>query len=235
MPADAQFWAAFTHAAFINLVLSVDNAAVLALMVSALPPRERLRALLLGAGLMVVTRIPLTLVAVHVLRWPLVKIVGAMLLLWMAVRLLAHAQDAQAVQPMHERGRAIRAIVVADSVMSIDNVLAVAAAAGGQWLALGASLAATIPAVVCFAELFSRLMQRWPVILWTGAALLGWVAGGIALGDPLWASWIAERAASMYIEADGWRIAWTQLLGAVLVTVVGAAQARKRRARGGAG
>lgn len=117
-------------------------------MVRALPARERLRALLMGAGLVVVTRIALTLAAAHVLQWPLLKIAGAVLLLWVAVGLLANAGDTQAVQPACRCWRAVRAIVFADAVMSIDNILSVAAAASGQWLAIAASLAVSILAVV---------------------------------------------------------------------------------------
>jgi YjbE family integral membrane protein len=221
MLTDAQFWLALGQVVLINLVLSADNAVVIALAARALPGRSQWQALALGAAAVVVARIVLTLLAAYILQWPMLKIVGGLLLLWIAIRLLAQADDAGEIQQARSRWKAVQIIVTADMVMSLDNVLSVAAAAQDHWAALVAGLAVSIPLVVFFAALLSRLMQRWPVIIVIGAALLGWVAGGLLVSDPLWAPWIAANLPWAQFQVGVWKIGWAQLLGAALVVAVG--------------
>lgn len=222
----AHFWPALTQVIFINLVLSADNAVVIALAARALPPREQWQALALGSAAVVLSRVALTLLAAHLLQWPLLKIIGAILLFWIAVRLLAQADGDSDIQQAGSLAKAVQIIVVADLVMSLDNVLSVAAAAPDNWAALVAGLAVSIPLVIFFAAVLSRLMQRWPVIIVIGAGLLGWVAGGLVIDDPLWASWIDARAPWLHFQIGEWKAAWTQVLGAMLVIVVGKRLAR---------
>lgn len=218
---NALFWPAFAQVVFINLVLSADNAVVVALAARALPARARWQALALGAGAVVLTRIALTLVAAQLLQWPLLKIVGALLLFWIAIRLLAQADEDGEVQTAQSRLKAVQIIVVADTVMSLDNVLSVAAAAQNHGAALVAGLALSIPLVIFFAAVLSRLMARWPVIIVIGAALLGWVAGGLLVSDPLWAAWIEANLPWTQLRWGAWQIGWAQILGAALVVMAG--------------
>lgn len=217
----AQFWPGVAQVMFINLVLSADNAVVIALAARSLPPREQWQALGLGAAAVVLARIALTLLAAQLLQWPLLKIIGAVLLFWIAIRLLAQTGGDGEIPQAGNVRKAVQVIVLADLVMSLDNVLSVAAAAPDNWPVLVAGLAVSIPLVIFFAALLSRLMRRWPAIIVIGAALLGWVAGGLLVGDPLWADWIDARAPWMHFHILDWRIAWTQVLGAPLVVVAG--------------
>lgn len=222
------FWPAFAQVVFINLVLSADNAVVIALAARALPARERWQTLAWGAGAVVVARTALTLAAAYLLTWPLLKIVGALLLFWIAVHLLAQNDGEAQVRQAKGRLKAVQIIVAADLVMSLDNVLSVAAAAQGNSGALMTGLALSIPLVVFFATVLSRLMSRWPIIIVIGAGLLGWVAGGLLVSDPLWREWIDVRLPWLTFQLFHWTLAWTQIFGAVLVVVIGTRLARRR-------
>ncbi len=224
---DTPFWVALGQVVLINLVLSADNAVVIALAARALPPRSQWQALALGAAAVVAARIVLTLLAAYLLQWPLLKIVGGLLLLWIAIRLLAQADDAGDVQQAHSRWKAVQIIVVADLVMSLDNVLSVAAAAQDSRAALALGLAISIPLVIFFAAVLSRLMQRWPVIIVIGAALLGWVAGGLLVSDPLWAQWIAANLPWLNFQFFGWQVGWAQIIGALVVIAAGTLRAQR--------
>ena len=222
----AQFWSGLTQVIFINLVLSADNAVVIALAARSLPAREQWQALALGSAAVVLARIALTLLAAHLLHWPLLKIIGAAFLFWIAIRLLAHTGSDGEIQRAGSRVKAVQIIVIADLVMSLDNVLSVAAVAPDNWAALIAGLAVSIPLVIFFAAMLSRLMQRWPVIIVIGAGLMGWVAGGLLIADPLWAEWIDARAPWLQLQIGDWKVAWTQVLGAALVVIAGKRLAR---------
>lgn len=227
-PLSGLFWPAFAQVVFINLVLSADNAVVMALATRALPPRTQWQALAWGALAVVLARVALTLAAAYLLTWPLLKIVGALLLFWIAVRLLAQSDDDAHVQQAPSLIKAVQIIVVADLVMSLDNVLSVAAAAQGNNPALVAGLAVSIPLVIFFAVGLARLMARWPAIIVIGAGLLGWVAGGLLVSDPLWQAWIDARMPWLHFQLIDWTLAWTQILGAVLVVVLGMWLVRRR-------
>ena len=193
------FWIALMQIIGINIVLSGDNAVVIALAARSLPPRQQKQAVLWGSGAAVVMRIVLTIVAVELLRLPYLKLVGAVLLLWIAVKLLL---------PEHEEGgsggatgtlaAAVRTILIADLVMSLDNVIAVAAAAKGSLTLLVIGLAISIPLVIFGSTMLLKLMERWPIIITIGAALLGWVAGEMAISDPLVKDWVDANASYLH-------------------------------------
>lgn len=182
-PAEPLFWTALAQIIGVNVVLSGDNAVVIALAARALPAGQQRRAIRWGAGAAVAMRIVLTAFAVALLALPWLKLAGAVLLLWIGVKLLVPAQDAEHVHAGASLAAAIRTILVADLVMSLDNVLAVAAAAGGEWMLLAIGLAISIPLVVFGATLLVKVMERFPVVITVGAALIGFVAGEMAWED----------------------------------------------------
>lgn len=211
---DHQFWVGLGQIILINIVLSGDNAVVIALAARSLPPRQQKLAVFWGAGAAVVMRIILTVVAVELLRYPYLKIVGALLLFWIAVKLLMPEDgDDGDVESSDNLWSAIKTILIADLVMSLDNVIAVAAAAKGSLLLLVLGLAISIPLVVFGATLLMKLMDRWPIIITIGAGLLGWVAGEMLVTDPLVRDWVDTSAAYLH---------WlSPATGVVLVVVVG--------------
>jgi YjbE family integral membrane protein len=188
----AQFWLGLGTIVWVNVILSGDNAVVIALAARSLPERQRRLAVLWGAGAAVVLRIVLTVVAVKLLELPYLKLIGALLLLWIAVQLLVpedESADIDARASSHLFG-AIKTILIADLVMSVDNVLAVAAAAKGSFPLLVIGLAISIPLVVFGATMLMGLMERFPVIVTLGAAILGWTAGEMGVSDPAIAHWV---------------------------------------------
>jgi YjbE family integral membrane protein len=213
---DATFWVALLQIIGVNIVLSGDNAVVIALAARTLPPQQQKQAVLWGSGAAVVMRIGLTIVAVELLRLPYLKLVGAALLLWIGIQLLV--PEAEGEGEGHGAANAsmlaaIRTILIADLVMSLDNVIAVAAAAKGDLLLLVLGLVISIPLVVFGSTLLMRFMERWPVIITIGGALLGWVAGEMAVSDPAVKDWIDAHAAWLHYGAPA--------LGAVIVVTIG--------------
>jgi YjbE family integral membrane protein len=184
------FWVGLAKIIGVNIVLSGDNAVVIALAARALPPKQQKQAVFWGAGAAVVMRIVLTIFAVALLQLPWLKIIGAVLLLWIGVKLLIPEEGGEDVSASDNLIAAIKTILIADLVMSLDNVIAVAAAAGGSYLLLILGLAISIPLVIFGATLLIKLMERWPVIITIGAALIGWVAGEMAVTDPAIDGWM---------------------------------------------
>ena len=220
-----EFWIALLQIIGVNIVLSGDNAVVIALAARGLPADQQKRAIAWGSGAAVVMRIGLTIVAVELLRLPYLKLVGAGLLLWIAVQLLL-PEDGAGSHGATSTGlaSAIKTILLADLVMSLDNVIAVAAAAKGNNLLLVIGLAISIPLVIFASRLLLVLMERYPVIITLGAALLGWVAGDMAVTDPIDEPWVDLNAAFLHWGAP--------LAGAVGVVLVGKwLSARKAKAR----
>jgi YjbE family integral membrane protein len=179
----------------VNIVLSGDNAVVIALAARGLPPQQQKRAIAWGSGAAVIMRVLLTLVAVQLLQLPYLKLIGGLLLLWIAVKLLVpeSGEDADGEASTGFAG-AIRTILLADLAMSIDNVIAVAAVAKGNVPLLVIGLAISIPLVVFASQLLLGLMERFPFIITAGAALLGWVAGEM---------FVSERVIQPFLEARG--------------------------------
>ena len=189
------FWIGLAKIIGVNIVLSGDNAVVIALAARALPPKQQKQAIFWGAGAAVVMRIVLTIFAVALLQMPWLKLVGAALLLWIGVKLLIPEEGGEDVDASDSLVAAIKTILIADLVMSLDNVIAVAAAAGGSYLLLILGLAISIPLVIFGATLLIKLMERWPVIITIGAALIGCVAGEMAVTDPAIDGWMREHFA----------------------------------------
>jgi YjbE family integral membrane protein len=167
----------------IDLLLGGDNAVVIALAVRALPDRQRYIGTMIGAGLAVVLRIALTFFAAELLQSRFIQLAGGLLVLWIAVKLFADADTEHAAPPQPGFWRAIWLIVVADATMSTDNILAIAAASKGSLPLLIFGLGLSIPLVIFTSTLLSRLMDRYPVIIYLGAAILGRVGGEMVMTD----------------------------------------------------
>jgi YjbE family integral membrane protein len=186
------FWIGLLKIIGVNIVLSGDNAVVIALAARSLPPRQQKQAILWGAGAAVILRIILTIFAVKLLALPWLKIVGALLLFWIGIKLLVPEDGDDDINASEHLLTAIKTILIADLVMSLDNVIAVAAAAGGSLTLLILGLAISIPLVVFGATLLVTLMDRYPVIITVGAGLIGWVAGEMLVTDPALEGWLTS-------------------------------------------
>ncbi len=197
-----EFWLALLQIISLNLILSGDNAAVIALAAKDLRPTQRRWAVWLGGVGGVLLRVLLTVVAVKVLAWSYVQTLGALLLFWVAWRLVAEPRIGEQQTPLQNAsqvassglGRAIWTIVVADLVMSLDNVLSLAAVARGNWGLLVLGLLTSVPIILLGSELLMRLMRRYPAVIFLGGGLLGYVAGDMLLSDPAWVQmhWVHE-------------------------------------------
>ena len=185
-----EFWIGLLKIIGVNIILSGDNAVVIALAARSLPPKQQKQAVFWGAGAAIVLRIALTLFAVKLLELEWLKLVGSLLLFWIGVKLLVPEDDNGDIQAHEHLMSAIRTILIADLVMSLDNVIAVAAAAGGNVVLLVLGLAISIPLVIFGATLLIKLMERYPVIITIGAALIGWVAGEMLIADLALRPWL---------------------------------------------
>lgn len=180
-----QFWAALAKIMWINVLLSGDNALVVALACRALAPRQRLWGMILGAGAAVVLRIVFTAIVATVMGLPYLKLAGGLALIVIAANLLLPPSNEEGeVKSASHLWAAVQIVVVADIVMSLDNVIAVAAAANGSVPLLIFGLASSIPLIVAGAALIMALLTRLPVLIWAGAGLLGWIAGDVMATDP---------------------------------------------------
>ena len=179
-----EFWIGLIKIIWINIILSGDNAVVIALAARALPPNQQRMAVLWGSGAAVFMRIALTVVAVQLLALPYLQIVGGLLLLWIGVQLLGEEDEGEGEAKEHGTlMAAVRTILIADLVMSLDNVIAVAAAAKGSLTLLILGLAISIPLVIFGSTLMIKLMERFPIIVVLGAGLIGWVGGETIVSD----------------------------------------------------
>lgn len=167
----------------INLVLSGDNAVVIALACRKLPEEHRKKAVLIGTVGAIVLRVILTLIAAYLLRVPFIEIVGGLLLLWIAIKLLRNDEEKTDIKQGTSLWAAVKTIIVADFVMGLDNVLGVAGAAGGNIYLLIAGLALSIPIIVWGSTLIMSLMERFSWLIMLGAAVLGWTAGEMVTND----------------------------------------------------
>lgn len=171
---------------WIDLLLSGDNAVVIALACRSLPEKQRKWGILLGAGAAVGLRIIFAMVVTLLLGVPFLKAVAGLLLLWIAVKLVTDNTDgAHEVEASDSLFKAVRTIAIADAVMSLDNVVAIAAAARGHFELFVFGLLLTIPLIVFGSQLLLKLLTRFPVLIWAGAALLGWIAGEMLAGEPV--------------------------------------------------
>src|SRR6186997_1786163 len=179
------FWVALGKIMWINILLSGDNALVIAMACRGLPPRQRFWGMVLGAGVAVFLRIIFTGIVVTLMGLPYLKLVGGLALLVIAAKLLVPEQeDEEGVQSASHLWAAVQIVAIADIVMSLDNVIAVAAAANGSIPLLVLGLAISVPLIVAGAALIMALLTRLPALVWAGAGLLGWIAGEVMATDP---------------------------------------------------
>lgn len=207
------FWIGLLKIIWINIILSGDNAVVIALAARSLPEHQQKKAILFGSGAAVVLRIVLTVVAAKLLALSYLQIIGGLLLLWIGTQLLG-GEDEEEGEGGEKAGlwTAIRTILIADLVMSLDNVIAVAAAAKGSMVLLILGLAISIPLVVFGSKLMIKLMDRFPVIITLGAALIGWVGGETIVSDV---------ALQSIVENNHWMHTVFPAVGAALVLAIG--------------
>ena len=224
---DPRFWGRFLEIGFLNLLLSGDNAVVIALAVRALPRRQRLLGQIWGTVGAVALRLAFVGVVTLLLRVPLLRAVGALLLLWIAVRLVRPGGEAAgAARHGASFWESVWIIIVADITMSLDNVLAIAAAAHGSVLLVAVGIAMSIPIVVWGSGLLAALMNRYAWIIWVGGGILGYVAGDMMLEDPVVAGQLGPVAAALEYPIP--------LALAAAVTLLGWWLAKGERARAGA-
>ena len=221
---DIHTWTALLEIIGVNIVLSGDNAVVIALACRTLPPKQQRLAIFFGAGGAIALRALLTVFAALLLSRPYLKLVGGVLLLWIAVKLLLPEDDGDGETEGHAgMFAAIKTIVIADLVMSLDNVLGVAAVAKGDVILLVLGLLISMPLIIYGSTVIMRLMGRFPVLITLGAALLGYVAVEMAVSDPVVVPWIEAHLPILHRLAPA--------AGAVLVVLAGKYFAhRKKRA-----
>ncbi len=234
---NAAFWIAAAQIIGVNIILSGDNAVVIAMACMTLPPRQRLWGMILGAGVAVLLRVVFTLVVAQAMAYPYLKLVGGVLLLWVAYKLVTEDADGDGE---HQSGdnlwRAVRIVAIADIVMSLDNVIAIAAsaeiAAARVDLAHAAAIKATliifglatsVPLIVAGSAILMALLERFRILVWAGGALLGWVAGDIMATDP---AVIANTSTSLQHTLH----TWGGPVGALLVLALGYFAVKKHRA-----
>lgn len=199
MVVDPSFWLLLLQIIGVNIVLSGDNAVVIALAARSLPDAQRRMAVLWGSAAAIIMRLVLTIVAVELLRLPVLKIVGAGLLFWIALQLLLPEDEGDTEgAAVSGLAAAIRTILVADLVMSLDNVIGVAAVAQGNVVLLVAGLVISIPLVIFASTFLMTLMARFPIIVTLGASLLGYVAGEMLVTDPMLAFWFESHPAWLH-------------------------------------
>lgn len=210
----AAFWIGLFKIVWIDIILSGDNAVVIALATRGLPAEQQKKAVMFGSGAAVLLRVALTVIAAKLMQLPFVEVIGGLLLLWIGMGLLKSEDDAAGSGNAVKQGMlaAVRTILLADFVMSLDNVIAVAAAAGGNVLLLILGLAISIPLVVFGSTLMIKLMARFPIIVTLGAALIGWVAGETITND---------HVLQGFVQAHPWVHYAAAAAGAVLVILLG--------------
>jgi YjbE family integral membrane protein len=239
-----QFWLNLSKIVWINVLLSGDNALVVAMACRGLPPRQRLWGMVLGAGAAVMLRIIFTVIVATVMGLPYLKLVGGLALLVIAAKLLVPDNaDQESAGSASHLWAAVQIVVIADIVMSLDNVIAVAAAAAGSVPLLILGLASSIPLIIAGAAVIMALLELLPILIWAGSALLGWIAGDVIATDPavqpklqsLFEGAIGIEfdslltilgVAPLFVGGDGGEI-FCAVLGAIVVLVVGSIWRRR--------
>jgi YjbE family integral membrane protein len=213
---DPALWGKLAEIIALNIVLSGDNAVVIALACRALAPDQRAKGIALGAGVAVVLRVVFTVLIASLLNMPFLHIIGAVLLVWIAVKLIVEdgESDEDSITASSKLWKAVQTVAIADIVMSLDNVLAIAAVAKDSIPLLVAGLVISIPLIVLGASLITSLLTRFPILVWAGAALLGWVAGEMFDSDP----WLITRFGAETLHRFEYPAA---LIGALLVLGLG--------------
>jgi YjbE family integral membrane protein len=239
------FWLAVGKIIWINVLLSGDNALVIAMACRGLQPRQRLWGMVIGAGIAVVLLIVFTGIVATLMVLPYLKLVGGLALLMVAARLLVPEDEGDDVTAGTSLWHAVRIVVIADIVMSLDNVIAVAAAANGQLSLLILGLAISIPIIIAGAALIMAVLDRFPILVWLGATLLGWIAGDVIATDPAIRPWLQQLldgrialqfdatsvafGVSPHVRLDGDLVEYiASVLGAAAVLVMGSLWRRSR-------
>jgi YjbE family integral membrane protein len=239
------FWLAVGKIIWINVLLSGDNALVIAMACRGLAPRQRLWGMVIGAGIAVVLLIVFTGIVAKLMVLPYLKLAGGIALLVIAAKLLVPEDEGDDVTAGTSLWHAIRIVVIADIVMSLDNVIAVAAAANGQISLLILGLAISIPVIIAGAALIMMVLDRFPILVWLGATLLGWIAGDVIATDPAVHPWLerlldgqialnldatsAIFGVSPHFSLDGDLAEYiASILGAIAVLVAGSIWRRRR-------
>jgi YjbE family integral membrane protein len=221
MGVDAELVVTVLRIIGINIILSGDNAVVIALACRSLPRRQRVVGIILGAGAAVLLRILFTLIVQQLFDLPWLKLAGGIILLWIAVKLLLGEEASEdSVRSGSSVWEAVKIVAVADIVMSLDNVLAIAAAAGGHTGLIILGLVISIPLVVFGATLLTWLLDRLPILVWAGSALLGWVAGELIATEPIMQPYLQSAADTLGFSLKAVALG-IETSGAVLVVVVG--------------
>jgi len=239
------FWLAVGKIIWINVLLSGDNALVIAMACRGLAARQRLWGMVIGAGIAVVLLIAFTGIVARLMVLPYLKLVGGLALLVIAAKLLVPEDEGDEVTAGTSLWHAIRIVVIADIVMSLDNVIAVAAAANGQLSLLILGLAVSIPMIIAGAALIMMVLDRFPILVWLGATLLGWIAGDVIESDPAVQPFVhrlldgtialdleatsAVFGVSPHFRLDGDLVGYVaSVLGAITVLAVGSIWRRRR-------
>lgn len=221
---DPQTWTGLMQIVVADILLSGDNALVIALACRSLPAHQQRRAIVFGGAAAIGLRVMLTAVAVYLLTLPFLKVVGGLLLLWIAIKLLMPEDEhGDGIQGQGNMWGAIKTIVLADLVMSVDNVLAVAGAAHGDITLLVIGLLLSIPLIIYGSTMILKLIDRFPLIVTLGAAMLGYIAGEMLVGDVRVAPWIESHAPMLHTLVP--------ILGAIVVVAVGKLFAPKPEAK----
>lgn len=220
-----EFWVAVAQIIAIDILLGGDNAVIIALASRKLPLHQRNKAIFWGVFAAIALRVVLIFFALQLLKVPYLKIVGGVLLLWIGVKLLMpEKDDGHEVDAASNLLGAVKTIIVADAVMSLDNVIAIAGAAKDSIGLVIFGLVVSVPIIVWGSKLVLTLMDRFPWVIMGGAALLGWIAGDMAVGDVVTKDWVAANAAWLKYGAP--------VIGAVGVVVVGKLLASRAKPRG---
>jgi YjbE family integral membrane protein len=223
----ATFWVALAKIMWINILLSGDNAVVIAMACRGLPARQRMWGMILGAGVAVLLRIIFTGVVASLMTLPWLKIVGGLALFYIAAKLLVPEDpDKDETEATEHLWRAVRIVAVADIIMSLDNVIAIAAAAQGNMALLVIGLAISIPLIVAGAALIMALLDKFPILVWAGAGLLGWVVGEVIATDPVVVGYLTSRfGANVAHQVE----LASAALGVLLVLLVGGLWRRSKQ------
>ncbi len=210
------FWIAVLQIVMIDILLGGDNAVVIALACRSLPEEQRKKGIFWGVAGAIILRVILTIFAITLLAIPYLKIVGGLLLFWIGIKLILPQDDGgHEVDASTTLAGAIKTIIVADFVMSLDNVIAVAAAAKDSWLLIIFGLLLSIPIIVWCSQLVLKLMERFPIVITLGGALLGYIAGDMMVRDLVIVDWVKS--------VDAWIIDYhvAGIVGAIVVVVAG--------------
>lgn len=202
---------------WIDLVLSGDNAVVIALACRDLPPRQKRMGMVLGAGVAIGLRVLFALIVTQLMALPFLKIVGALLLFWIASKMLVEEEGEKDVPASDKLWQAVKTIAIADAAMSLDNVLALAAVARGDAGLLIFGLVVSIPLIIAGATLVMAMVARFPILVWAGAGLLGWISGEMLVSDPFMVTQFGEEVTkALHYPAAAVGAAFVVAMGYVL-------------------